>query len=185
MRIIAARQRLPATSRLLKNSVRSRCERKLSAGKEHWRTLGLAIGRQAPQKSGGPHVKPTRRRPALNIAASLWDTTFFRPGRRRVAGPMQPHRAAHRSLSETKKPQVSRSTRILQQPARRMSSRWATVRGENANSCAPDRGSSVAHSKPFKVQLITNVRTAAARLTKHCSSLLEGFYSGSEPVHLM
>ena len=42
---------------------------------------------------------------------------FFRPGRRRIAGPMQPHRAAHRSSSEAKKPQVSRSTRVLQQPA--------------------------------------------------------------------
>ncbi len=90
----------------------------MSAGKEHWRTLGLAFGRQAPQKSGGPHVKAMRRCPALNFAASLWDTAFFRPDRRRVAGPMQPHRAARRFSSETKKPQVSRSTQVLQQPAR-------------------------------------------------------------------
>jgi len=43
---------------------------------------------------------------------------FFRPDRRRVAGQMQPHRAARRFSSETKKPQVSRSTRVLQRPAR-------------------------------------------------------------------
>ncbi|MEE9590262.1 MAG: hypothetical protein V3V97_19830, partial [Hyphomicrobiaceae bacterium] len=71
----------------------------MSAGKEHWRTLGLAFGRQAPQKSGGSHVKAMRRCPALNFAASLWDTAFFRPDRRRVAGPMQPHRAARRFSS--------------------------------------------------------------------------------------
>jgi len=46
---------------------------------ERWRTLGLAFGRQAPQKSGGPHVKAMRRRPALNFAASPWDLSFFAP----------------------------------------------------------------------------------------------------------
>ena len=45
---------LLALNRLLKNSVRSRCVRKLIAGKENWHTFGLALGRQAPQKRGGP-----------------------------------------------------------------------------------------------------------------------------------
>ncbi len=62
-----------------KRGVPKRCERKLSAGKENWRTLGLAFGRQAPQMSGGSHVQPMRRRPALNFAASLWDLSFFAP----------------------------------------------------------------------------------------------------------
>ena len=86
-------------SRLLKNWVRSQCERKLSAGKEIWRTLGLAFGRQARQKSGGYHVKPVRRRPALNFAASLWDTAFFRPGRRRVGDEKTTGVAIHTSSS--------------------------------------------------------------------------------------
>jgi len=77
---------------------------------ERWQGA-LAQAWQAPRQADATPPSAQFRRIPLG-------PKFFRPGRRRVAGPMQPHRAARRSSSETKKPQVSRSTRVLQQPAK-------------------------------------------------------------------
>jgi hypothetical protein len=64
----------------LNNSVRSRCEMEMAEFQEQQR------------KRGGPHGAMRRRRSSAISTASLWDATLFRPGRRWIARPMQPHR---------------------------------------------------------------------------------------------
>jgi len=55
-------------NRLLKNSVRSRCETNLAEGKE-----GRRMSWWIPRQAG-----PTQH--SAEFAASLWDATLFRPG---------------------------------------------------------------------------------------------------------